>query len=170
MNGVLLRGCAPFRKALTANTTESSFDSKVPTTTEPTGSDVFDIQFSPDQRVHQGVQAIFYGAGSNNQTLTARLIGWKLYGDLWIPAVLAEIACTLSDTAVGVSGASIADTELFADTLVLASGFSTDNVKLTSPASDIVGHATINLDGYGKIEWSLKVGTATNANALFALY
>lgn len=164
---VLNRGCLAWRKALATNTTDTSFDSKVPTTTEPTGEGVFDVESG--SVVGQGLQAVFYGEGANDTTFSVRLIGWKLMTTLWVPVVLAEFACTLS-TVVGVAAAAVTDNDRFADTITLASGFSTANVIVTSSTGNIVGHATINLDGYGKIEWSFDMTGATNGNALWAMY
>lgn len=163
------RGGAAFTKGLATSTTDVSFDSKIPTTTEPTGDGVHDVQQTLTTTVPVGVQAVFYGAGANDSTFTARLIGWKLIGTVWVPTVLAEIAGIYS-TVVGVSGGTITDTDRLADTLTLASGYSTANCIMTSPTGNIVAHATVNLDGYAKIEWSLIVGTATNANCLWSTF
>lgn len=171
-----------FRKVRAVNQTSNGYVSKLPTATEPsgdagtaTGASVIDL--APKQGAAQnGLIVVFYGVGSNNNTFSARVIGWRVTGEnnvdtlLWIPVVLCEFAVTLSSTPIGVANKTIVATELFADTIALTYGNDDVSVDIVSPAADIIAHAVLDLKGFMKAELSFTTGgSATSCNALVAL-
>lgn len=174
-----------FRKARSVNQTSNGYVSKVPTATEPsgdagtaTGASVFDLSSPTGALSQNGLVAVFYGTGSNNNTFSARLIGWRPVGEtntltmLWIPVPLIEVAVTLSSTPVGVVGHTIVATELFADTIALTGTTANANVgvELVSPANDTIAILSADLRGFRKLEWSFTTGgSATDCNCLWAL-
>jgi hypothetical protein len=171
-----------FRKARSVNQTSNGYVSKVPTATEPsgdagtaTGASVIDLG-KGGSTAQNGLLAVFYGTGSNNNTFSARVIGWRSAGSnapdtmLWIPVVLVEFALTLSSTPAGVVGKTIVATELFADTIALTYGNDDISVDIVSPAADIIAHAVLDLKGFQKVEFSFTTGgSATDCNSLLAL-
>lgn len=173
-----------WRKVRATNATDNGYPSRLIRATEPSGtgnsaaqataSAVFENGPSSGQNL---LMLKFFGAGSNNATCGARVIGWnKVPGtadptnEVWEPTVLAEIDLTLSSTPVGLAGKIIAETDLFADTLVIATGYSTAGCDLTSPTGDVAGHALVDLKGSQKWEVTFTTkGSATNVNALAKL-
>ena len=119
-----------------------------------------------------------YGTGSNNNTFSLRVIGWRIVGEtgdqtftslLWWPVTLCELACTLSAT-TGVAGRIISNTERAVDTIVLTTGNANVNNSIVSPADDTIAHCTIDLEGFQKIEYTFDTGSsATDCNLLWAL-
>lgn len=176
-----------FRKARSVNQTSNGYVSKIPTVTEPTGdaatatgASVIDIG-TDGNYCQNGMIILPYGIGSNNQTMSVRVIGWRKVGltdgqggattTIWIPVVLAEFACTLSSTPIGIAGAQVLNTELFADTITLTYGNNNVSVEIISPAADIIAHAVLDLKGFKKVELSFTTGgSATSCNALVAMY
>lgn len=164
------------RKARLVNQTSTTFVSKLPTVTIPngdagtaTGASVIEIG-NASFFGYPAVKVFLYGAGSNNNTLSCRLIGWELVGGLWIPSVLCEIQGTLSTVLRGVVGQPVSATEYFADTMTLTYGNANVSVELFSPANDIMAHAMVSVKDSRKLEFSFSRGSsATNCNALFKL-
>src|SRR4051794_13866756 len=103
-------------RALTTSSTDSSYASRVATVTTPADDGVLTPPLIAG-KTPQSALLVFFGAGADNATLTARIIGWRKIGTLWVPIDLAEVALTLS-TAVGVAGTDAVATDRFADTLV----------------------------------------------------
>lgn len=155
----------PWAKVRSASATDSSFPSKVPTATEPTGAGVLD--FSPGSQLEQLV-LVPYGTGANNDTFDLRVIGWRLISDLYVPVLLAQFAVTLSQ-AVGVAGKSVINTERFADTLSITYGNSNVDTSVVSPTGDLIAHAIVDVKGFNKLEFTFDLGgTTTDANCLYA--
>ena len=168
----------PFFKARSVNQTSATFVSKIPTATEPsgdagtaTGASVFDIGKGYAQN---GVLVTPYGIGSDNNTMSLRLIGWRSIGAnavatlLWIPVIICEVAATLS-TAVGIVGKTVLDTERFADTLSLTTGNDDVSIDIVSPTGNVIAHFVADLKGFQKLEVSFTTGSsATSCNALLA--
>jgi len=151
---------------LATNATDTSFASTIPTVTKPTGDNVIDVDKTSGQ-VCNNLMLLFFGAGADNATYDARVYGWQKIGDLWVPTLLAQITCTLS-TVVGVSGQSVADTDRFADTYALATGFNANvSVEVVTPASNTIGHVLIDVRGFSKIEVDFDMTGATNGNTLY---
>ena len=159
---------AQFSKARTANSTDSAFASRVPTTTKPADDGVLQA-VAYGRAVRSSVLIEPFGAGGDNTTLDVRVIGWAQASGLWIPTILCQVACTLSG-ALGVSGATVLNTERFADIITLTSPFGTSGVDVlvSSPANDTPGHIVVDAKGHQLVELLFKTGTATNGNALVA--
>lgn len=164
-----------FAKARTANATDTSFPSKIPTATEPSGTGVVElIQNKLGGPIQNSVLVVAFGAGSDDTTFSVRVIGWRLFGDdpqtqLWIPAVLAELACTLS-SAVGVAGKVVVNTERFADTITLVTGNDDISIDIVSPTGNVVAHAAVDIKGFQKLEFTFDLTGATDANVLYSMY
>lgn len=186
-----------FVKSRQTNATDNGFPSRIPQAAAPTGkgdaaaqasaSAVFDLaggaagQSEVETRKNKMIVAPF-GAGSDTNTFSMRVIGWRRAFDrdigarddnaIWIPVVLAEILCTLS-TPVGLADKVLNASQRFCDTLALTGTTANDDVdiSITSPANDTVGHFVIDLKGFQKVELTFTTGgSATSCNALVAWY
>lgn len=102
----------PLARAHATLSTATSFTAPAATTTRPSGAGVLDFGDRPPA----WLKVVPVGAGADDSTFNLRLVGWSHAAGLWVPEVLVEFACTLS-TAVGVSGATVTDSERFADTV-----------------------------------------------------
>lgn len=160
-----------FTRARATNDTASSFASRIPTVTEPTGTGVLNTSGAD-------LLIVPFGVGSDNQTGSVRVIGWRAIDTkdqqntqgrtLWIPVILAEVVATLS-AAVGIAGAIIDETNRFADTLTLTTGNDDVSVDFTSPTGDVIAHIVVKGKGFEKVEVTHKVTTATSLNSLVAM-
>jgi len=146
------------------SSTDSTFPSKVPTATAPTGDGVIGdpiVQGAPSW-----VQIVPFGDGADNATFDLRVIGWKVSDlGLWVPTILAQAACTLS-AAVGVASTEVLATQRFADTITLTQVQANVDSKLSSPTGDLVASFQVETRGSALIEVIFDLGTATGANAL----
>lgn len=146
--------------------TDSSFPSKVPTATQPSGAGVVGdpiVQGAP-----QWIQVIPYGEGADDSTFDLRIIGWKVSDlGLWVPTILAQAACTLS-SAVGVDTYEVTSSLRFADTISLTQVRADVDSKLSSPTGNLVASFQVETRGSAFIEVIFDLGTATGANALVA--
>lgn len=151
----------------TTNATDSSFPSRISTITTPASDGVIGNASGVGQ-VPNNLSLIFFGAGSDNDTFSARVIGWAKGNTLWLPTILTQLDCTLS-TAVGVAGTDVLDTERFADTIAIASGFGSDgvNVRPLSPANNTIAHVVVDLEGHALWEVTFDMTGATSGNALY---
>ena len=172
----------PFVKCRSVNqTTTGAYVAKIPTVTEPSGDAGTNTGASVQELtsgITAGVGAVLivpYGSGNDGDTFKMAVIGWRSVGReisgtaLWIPILLYEATCTLS-TAVGIAAKTIINTERFVDTIVVISG-STDIAEvLVSPANNFIGHVTVPLEGFQKLELTFdRNASATDCNALIAL-
>lgn len=156
-----------FQLARSSGSTDSSFPSKVPTTTAPTGTGVISDPLNGNEST-QWIQVVPFGEGADNSTFDLRVISWKPTTDgLWVPTILAQAACTLSAT-VGVNGADVTNTQRFADTIALTQVQANVDSKLSSPVGDLVGSFLVETRGSTLIEITFDLGSATAANALVA--
>lgn len=174
-----------FRKARSVNQTSTSFVAKIPTVTEPkgdigtnTGASVIELG-NYGGATQNGVLACFYGVGSNNNTFSARIIGWRSIGEnavstmLWVPVLLAEYAVILSSTYPGIAGKTIVATEFFADTITLTYGNANVSEEIVSPTADAgIAHVVADIKGFQKLEFAFAInsGSATDCNALLSLF
>lgn len=171
----------PFKKARLTNQTSNGYVSKVPTATEPTGdantatgSAVIDLTRPEGGVVQNSILAVFYGVGSNDNTFSCRVIGWRKVGTdpnslVWVPVVLVEYAVTLSSTPVGILSRDISSTEIFADTISLTTGNDDVSTDVVSPTGNVIAHAVFDAKGFTKLEFSFTTGgSATSCNALWA--
>lgn len=184
--------CRPLRKAKATNSTSSSFPSKIPTVTEPSGDGVHNLGTGPGGQVPAWLKVLAYGSGNENQTFDLRVIGWNrtppdaLNTVMWIPSVLGQFTCTLS-AIVGVAGGYVVDTERFVDTLIIhatiaaqlqstdvtadasaAAAASTGKILICSPANDLIAHMLVPLEGCEKVEFTFDMTGATDGNCLFS--
>lgn len=172
----------PLRKARSVNQTSTSFVSKAPTATEPTGdagtatgASVLGLQYASGGPGRNSVFVIPYGTGNENDTFSVRVIGWRCAEPgnretlLWIPVVLVEVVVTLSTT-VGVAGKAVVATERFADTIGITTGNANVSVDINSPADNTIATFLVALKGAQKLELSFSTNSsATDCNALLAL-
>lgn len=174
-----------FRKARSVNQTSSSYVSKVPTQTEPsgdagsaTGASIIDLTSKDGIIAQNALLVVPFGAGSDGNTFNFRVIGWRYIGTnpqtrLWVPVNLLELACTLS-AVVGVAGMEVTNSERFVDTISVTKGSTLSGEaaaeNVVSPANDTIAHLMVDVKGFTKLELSFETGSsATNCNALIAL-
>ena len=163
-----------FVKALATDATNTSFPSKVPTATEPSGNGVIDLGGPGASAVVQnGILIVPYATAGDDDTFSVRVIGWRKLGNapatlLWVPVVLAELACTASQ-AVGVAGRLVVATERFADTITLVTGNEDISIDIVSPTGNVIAHALADLKGFKKVELTFD-STAAGTTAMNALY
>lgn len=153
---------------LSTNSTDTSFTANAPTTTEPTGAGIVDL-FRIAGKVHNNVAFIFYGTGNDDTTFDARVTGWQKVSTLWVPVPLLEVSCTLG-TSVGVSGASVTDSERFADTVTVAAaytGLANTAYRVVSPTGNLIAMLMIDMAGLPKLEVEFDRTGATACNALY---
>ena len=118
-----------------------------------------------------------FAIGSDNNTLTMRVIGWRKLqdGDLsldsWIATLLGQFACVISSTlpGIGTTGPLLA-TELMADTITTTYGAS-DRISLSSPANDLPANLVIDVSGFRLVEVQfITDGSSTSCNSLVSRY
>jgi hypothetical protein len=176
------------------NTTDTSFPSRIPTITEPTGlgdaaaqTTSAVIPLTPGNGASLGstqsnrALIIPFGAGADDTTFDMRVYGWfsvkgRTGGDnaskrLWIPVLLGEFNCTLS-TQVGVANSWLATTDRLCDTIAIASTSANQGVSIdvVSDANNTGAHLVIDLKAAQKLEVTFDMTGATNANALVGFY
>ncbi len=173
-----------FTKAKATNESTGTFASKIPTVTEPTGDGVHDL-VGPGLLVPQRMLVIPYGLGSDDNAGQVRIYSWKKINDesqnnptLWVPFCIAGLTVTFS-TAVGIAGSPVLNTERFADTFGITSGFEPTitadttregSILLQSIGSNLIGFAIVPLYGAQKVEFTFRQTSGTpTMNALFAL-
>lgn len=168
-----------WERVYATNATDSSFPSRVPTTTAPAVANPPTGVFEPspgESGLHRAgpglLKLMFYGTGADNSTFNARVIGWAKVAvsgstTLWVPTVLAEYVATLS-AAVGVAGAALVATERFADTLSRTTGIENVSDQVLSPGADLPAHALVDAKGFTRVEVTFDLVTATAANALYS--
>lgn len=166
----------PYAKTLAANSTDTSFPSRVPTITQPVNA----VGSLDGATQANGVLLLPYAVAADGDTFSMRLIGWRWVGagntvgvQLWIPTVLAEFACTCS-TPVGVAGGYLGATDRFCDTITLVgtTGNANVSVEIVSPANDTIAHILADLKGCQFFETtfdSTSAGTAAGMNAIYSL-
>ena len=156
-----------FAKARTTNATDTSFASKVPTTTKPSGEGV--INLKREARASQWVELVPYGTGDANDVFEMWVIGWREIDGLWVPKRLVKLTCTLG-AMTGVAGASVLATELFCDTVTASMGISNVSYELYSPADDTACHVKVQTGGNELLEliFDATTGDPTGMNCLVA--
>lgn len=175
----------PLKKARSTSATDSSFASKVPTVTEPSGDGVHDLSPSPGMAVPSKVRVIPYGTTTADATFDMRIVGWYPVVResqevlLWVPAILAGLTCTLG-TGTGVAASPVLSANLFCDTITVTSGFEptvsadvtrSGTFEIMSPVNNLIAWAELSTRGAFKLEFifdSTNVG-AVSMNALFCL-
>lgn len=176
-----------FQKVRVTNATDNGFPSRVPTATEPTGtgnsaaqataSSVFTIANSNGILAPNIAIIVPFGAGSDTNTMSMRVIGWRTCGSnnpttmLWVPVMLIEAACTLS-TPTGVGSRILASTDRIADTIAQTyPSAPVAGVEIGSNGANVGAYFKVDLSGFRKVEFTFTTGgSATNCNALAAWY
>lgn len=157
----------------TNDTNASSFASRVATKTRPSGVGVFDISNNGNITCN-ALRVQFFGAGSATNTFKCRILGWNrtpagsAASDVYTYCTLTEVTVTLG-TATGVDGTPIVSTNLFADSISLATGFNDDvDVSITAPGTNVPAHMIVDTKGCELIEFLFhRNSSATSCNALF---
>ena len=154
-------------KWLSTNDSSTSFASRIPTGTRPTAN-IVEPQGSIASNL---IQIVFFGAGSDDQTFDARLIGWNSTNtgsstSLWVPTPLAGFSCTLS-TAVGIASRDAVATDRFADTISGATYNPSGGVEIVSPTGDIIAHVVVDIKGSEIVQLDFDMTGATNGNAFY---
>lgn len=147
-----------------------TFPTLAATTTKPSGTGVMEYGNGPLPSVPHWASVVFFGTGSDNQTAKARLTGWRLVGDVWVPVTLGQWDLTLS-TSVGVAGATILDTHRLVDTIAVDAAYSDlagVAFRLASPANNTPAHLLVDLGGFPLRQWTFELGNASGINGMEA--
>ena len=180
---VLFTQATSWRKARVLNGTATSLPAKValPHASEPAldtaaGSATAQVakdltsRGGADGQVQNSLLVQPYAVGNENAAFKVQVWGWRKLGNahetlIWLPTLLAQLACTTS-AFVGLATKELLATERFADTITIEEGH-TDFVKVYSPANDTPGWALIDLLGSQKYELVFSTETTvTSCNAL----
>ena len=158
------------RKALASNSTDNSWSAKAPTTTKPSGNGVFEL--SASGKVDKWLVLQPFGSDAQNEAFDVRVWGWvkgddddSTISNLWVPALLADLTCTLGNIAASDLGTN----NFLADTITENDGDSDGGVlvETVSPAEDLPSAVHVNLRGCGLMEFAFNRDTAAPANCLF---
>jgi hypothetical protein len=150
-----------------SSSTDSSFPSRVPTGTQPSGAGVLGDPIT--QGAPQWLQVIPFGDGAHNHTFDLRVLGWKVTDlGLWVPTILAQAHCTLSETTVGVNTYEVTASQRFADKISLSQVLTSVDSKLSNVNNDTVASFQVETRGSTLIEIIFDLGNATGANALIS--
>jgi hypothetical protein len=178
----------PWRKARLAGFTGTTFPSRIPTVTEPSGEGVVDLTNEVVGGVSQNlVEFIPYAQTGGTNPFSCRAIGWSCLQtsglspvtpetNLWIPVVLCELLCeSSSTTGVGskATAKAVRAAEFFAGgiSVVGTTANPGSDVNVTSPASTgLIANAVVDLVGFQKLEFTFSSPLATDCNALFRLF
>lgn len=182
---------SPLQIAFATNSTSASFTQWTVTNTEPVGvrmgedaaaAGIFNIP-SSGNLVPDKLRISFFGAGSDNDTFSARIIGWERRGSNpvtteWNPIILATFACTLSSMVrANVATDKIVDTitetsmiapeprynDLDATPAVVYGG----TCIIASPANNFEAFAIVPIYGVEKIQFDFDMTGATSGNCWF---
>lgn len=186
MSCIRIRGLS---KALATDATTSSYPSRVPTITKPSGNGVISLA-DYGMVMPKRVLIMPYASGSDNDAFNMRAIGWsRVLGDgslttqdLWVPRTLAELTCTIS-AALGVANTPISASYRFADTLAAVtngypvypganSGGATTlgAITIVSPADNTPAFAILPTTGIELLEFIFDQTTGTpSMNCLYML-
>lgn len=168
---ITVNGCTPWEKVATANDASASFTAPAMTLTPPTANviELAEGTGPGGSVVPQYVQLVFIGAGADNTTFTARVIGWELIGTTWMPVVLTQLAVTLG-AMTGIADGALTATDRIADTITLDTPFSgmpASECTIVSPAADLVAKAIVATRGMRLIQLTYDMTGATSGNAIW---
>jgi len=158
---------ADFGKVCATNSTQSSsFATRIPTTTKPSGDCIIDngTKLCPNY-----LMIVPFGTSAANGHFKIRILGWsKVVGtatDIWFPVKLLDAAeCTLG-TAKGLAGCNVDENQFIVDTIATVTG--SDLVEVVSPADDTIAHLSIDTKGFELVEVDFLLNTAASMNALY---
>lgn len=153
-----------FTKALVANSTATSFTTPAATTTEPTGTGVHELS---NNSGNNHLMVIPYGTTAG--TVDLRVLGWELFDGLWIPKTMVIVRATLEANLPGVAGASIVNTELFADLIAFQAGDSA--AVIPAVGANNLAWFSVDMKGSQKFKFEFDlIATTTNANAIWRTF
>ncbi len=157
----------------TANVTDSSITTPLPTLTKPSGDGVLTFGDGGGATAN-GLQLVPYGAGSGTNTFTMAVYGWRQTEGaggalpIWIPFTLATFTCTLA-TPPGLSGADVNASQLFCGTIAMVVGNANVSNEVVSPTGNTIAHVLVDTKGSKLVEVRFGTGSsATSCNALWA--
>lgn len=161
----------PLQEVLATNSTSVAFASKLPTTTEPSGAGVLDLDYIAAR--HEDAILLFpYSTAAINNTFDMRVWGWSRNitpgsvapNPVWLPWLLFE-----GNITAGNIPAALDTNSFMADTIVQVEG-STNKVEVVSPTTGDVGPASIIIDFLGcevlEFDFNIVTGT-TDMNCLY---
>ena len=155
-----------WRKALTTDNTDATFDTIVPTTTKPSADGVVDLLDtdlgeSSGTYVPSLVQIMPYCANAPGETFDMRVWGWSKYDSsgttYWIPIMIAEFNLVSGNIAAGFDADAY-----FADTITLADGDA--DTLVVSTANDVPGYAVVDIMGSELIQFDFDDDAGANAS------
>lgn len=154
----------------TANSTATSFASKVATATAPTDGATGVRELSRTTGiVANNIMLMPFGTDAANETFKMRVIGWSKTESLYIPCILYEFTCTLG-SATGVANHKPVNTDLFADTITLDSGNADVDATILSTADDTMCYAICDLKGFSLVEIIFnRNSSSASCNTLYRL-
>ena len=180
------------------NTTDSSYPSRVPRNSGPSGTganasqttaaSVYDLAPTNGLTIQNLGKLVLFGTGSDGNTLNALVLAWRKVNSrpgggqtvnqnipgntIWIPEVLCEVQGTLSSGSPGVAGTIIPATMLFAKTITIVTGNAGVSVDVISPATAAqIATVTFDMRGTHYLEVIFKTNSsATDANALLTWF
>jgi hypothetical protein len=155
--------CVPFRKALTSNSTSTGFTAQNTTTTEPSGTGVFNLLASSvgvggGHKVPTHLMLMPFGTNGDNDTFDFRVYGYNKTNDstpIYVPQLLVDCSVVLC----AITATSIAADTFLADTITVNDGPPAGTVwqAVTSTAEDMASYVIIHTLGcqYIKFDWDL---------------
>lgn len=152
-------------KLLSTNDSSTSFASRIITATKPS-TNIIEREGVITENL---IELVFFGAGSDDQTFDARLIGWNRTNGsaaVWIPTPIAQLSCTLC-TAVGVAGGDVVASDRFVDTITGASWNPSGGVEIVSPTGNIIAHVLVDMKGSELLQVDWDMTGATSGNCLY---
>lgn len=171
----------PLRRALAANSTDTTFAAKSPVVARPSNDGVIDLT-QDGELVPCFVKLFAVGVGANNDAFSVRITGWNRViasdasKNIWIPQTIGELAFIMGQKA-GLLSTVVPSTELFADTVTIVSEPTTTaattrdgKITLYSPANDTLAFAVVPVWGFELIEFNFDNTTNTpTMNVLYAM-
>ncbi len=152
--------------AVGSNDASTSFGTRITTVTKPATN----IMAVPHHEKKFTLWLTPFGIGSDNQTFSLRLIGWRQLGTLWTPVVIADVTCILS-AEVGIAAAEILDTERFVDTIANTTG-GVGSAAVGIPVLPVAlidkpAVMLLDVEAYDLVEALFDMTGATNGNVLY---
>lgn len=179
MFGSYLNLARPLRRGLAANSTDTTFATKVPVVARPSNDGVIDLSQEGDA-VPGWVKVFAVGVGANNDAFSVRIYGWSRViaadatKNIWIPQIIGELAFIMGQKA-GLLSTVVPSTELFADTVTIVSEPTTTaattrdgKIVTYSPANDTLAFAVVPVWGFELIEFNFD--NTTNTPTMNVLY
>lgn len=158
------------RKARSTNSTATTWASKVPTATKPTGDGVVNLYdgnlgLAREGLVPKFMQLVPYLTDANNESMGVRVYGWSRTTGvgsttLWIPQLLVDLVVTAGNIA---AGTEIGANHFIADTITLNKGDS--QASIISPANDTPASCLFHMRGCEIIEFDFNVDTSLTDGA-----